>query len=109
MFRKEKTISENEEWIMYVGERPIPVKALLAFVKMFGWVILIFFAYTIGRHDAGEYFKYATYVNEIGGYDAVLGEWIKCYPVQNGSVVVWTCDEENRRNNEYTRFNTTGT
>lgn len=109
MFRKEKVISESEEWIMYVGERPIPLKAITNFVKMFGWAIIIFFAYSIGQHDEGEYFKYATYVNEIGGYDAVKQEWVKCYPIQNGSVVVWTCDEELRQNNDYLHFNTTQT
>lgn len=100
MFRKEKMEKINEVWIIDIAGKTIPLKTVSVFVQTVLWIALCFFTYTIGAHDQAEYFKYATYISELGGYDATNHQWVKCYPVQEGSVVQFECEDREKPNSE---------
>lgn len=80
--------TEQKGYIIYLFGLAIPLKEFMATILTF---VLVIFAVNFGYAGNADVVKLSAHLCNDGIYDQTTHLWTKCYPVQNGTTLSWSC------------------
>jgi len=87
----EKETMTKEEWILRISDRfAIPVRE---FVLVLVVCALFADAYNAGANFSQNVVMYSAYMTDYGIYDQATGFYRKCWPIADGNVLRYECEE----------------